>query len=218
MSDTAPAAPAAASPTVAPTETPSAQHDFQRMSAEQFSARLKSERESARREYLKDLGVEKIEDVKARFAKAAELEAAQLSELEKWQKKAADYEPHVKRAASFEASIKKYLEAEEAAIPEAKRGLMELAPEQPEDRLAWIAKAKAAKLFAEIAPHAVVEPPREPKPATTLASVGPATAKPAGTVNLYEQYQELKARNPLLAANFRVRHEKAIDELRPKSA
>jgi len=194
------------------------------MSLDQFNGRLKAEREAARREWLKDLGADKIEDVKARLAKASELENAQLSELEKAKKTAQELAGEAKRAQAYEASIKKYLEAEEAAIPEGKRSLLDLAPEQPEARLEWLAKAKTKGLFAEPPPPAPktetqAPAPREAKPATTMAPAGPSNPKPAGTPSLLQQYLDLKKTNTLAAAHFRLRHEKAIEEeQRAKSA
>jgi hypothetical protein len=63
-----------------------------------FGERTRQARKAGIAELLKELGVEKAEDIKAALQKAKEAEEAQLSELEKANKRAADLEAKAKQA------------------------------------------------------------------------------------------------------------------------
>ncbi len=145
-------APAPATPAVTTQQPPAAPATpalaFQQMSPEQFKARLAEERAAGAKETLSTLGVDTVDAAKTSIAKAKELELAKMTEAEKAAAKIAELEPAAKKAAALEATIKSYLEAEEKAVPEDKRGLLALAPTESHARLEWIAKAKAQGLFA----------------------------------------------------------------------
>lgn len=221
MSDatTPTAAPAAATPPPAPVAspppaTPPPGEEYRAMSPEAFKERLASERDAARRAQLKDLGFERSEDLKGALAKLKAREDADLSESQRIQKQLDDLAPRAKRAEALEARIKGVLEAEEGAIPDAKRALLELAPSDPADRLEWIARAKARGLFADAQP-AAPEPKREPKPATTMATGGPATPPPAGTQDPYQTWQKLRETDRIHAATFYAANAPSIERARP---
>lgn len=132
--------------TPAPAATPGL--DFQRMSIEQFNARLQAEREAATRAAIGSLGVESLEAAKARIAKATELERAQMSEAEKITARLKELEPAAAKATEFEAALKAHLAAREAAIPEAQRTKLKLAPTDTVARLKWLDDAHAEGLFS----------------------------------------------------------------------
>ncbi len=149
---------------------PAPGEEWKGMTTEQFNARLASERETAQRKLLKDLGAEKPEDIKGALARLKEAEDAKKSDLEKLTGRVTELEPKAKRADELHAAIVGYLEAEEKAIPEDKRALLDLAPpaDQPDARLRWIANAKAKGLFTVAAPAA----PEKKEPTTTKAGNG----------------------------------------------
>jgi len=177
-------------PTPAPAPGADTKPAFQQMTTEQFTERLKQEREAGLKAALKELGFEKPEDAKARFAKLSELEKAQMSEAEKTAAKMKELEADAARAKAFEKTIKSALEIEEKAVPKEKKALLDLAPEEPHARFEWITKARAAGLFAgEAVPAA--------KANTAAGSGGPAPAdvKSKSTLEMTdEEYRAHKAK------------------------
>lgn len=146
--------------------------EFRSMSPEQFAARLKAEREAGLKATLTALGVDSVDTAKARLEALAKAEQAQLTEQQRLQKQLEELAPLAAKAKAYEATIAATLEAEEKALPEAKRALLALAPESPAERLAWLAKAKATGLFADAAAVAA-------QPATTRAGgTAPAPKQP----------------------------------------
>lgn len=180
-------------PTAQPAQAqPEPGAEFRSMSPEQFAARLKSERDAGLKAALGSLGVDSIDTAKAKLEALAKAEQAQLTEQQRLQKQLEELSPLAAKAKSYEATIAATLEAEEKLIPEAKRGLLALAPESPADRLAWLAKAKATGLFAEAAAAAA-------QPATTRAGgTAPASKQPTPAKSVKdmtpEEYAAHKAR------------------------
>lgn len=206
-------APAAAPPTDKPA-APAEVH----LTSDALAKRLEEERASARTRLLKELGYEKAEDLKGALAKAKSIEDASLTEQQRTAKLLEELTPKAKRADTLSATLTKFLAAEEAAIPEAKRGLLDLAPlsDNPEARLEWIATAKARGLFTDAAPQPPALPPPA-KPATTLAPSGPATPKAPGTLTAYEQHQALvKSGQTLRAAAYAQLHAREIAASKPQ--
>lgn len=175
------AAPVAPAPPTTPPAAPSAGEEFKNMTPEQFSQRLSKEREQGTKALVRELGFEKVDDVKALLVRAKEEAEAKKSEQQKMQEKIAALEPSAKKAVELEAAVQKYLASEEAAIPEAKKGMLSLAPTDAHARLEWIANAKALGLFTVAAPVAPTTPTPAPL-ANTRAGNGnpPPPAPPAG--------------------------------------
>lgn len=119
---------------------------------------------------LKELGVEKLDDAKAALKAQRDGEEAKKSEIDRYKGKVDELGPKAKRAEVLEGSIKRYLEAEERAVPKEKKDLLDLAPsaDQPEARLEWIVNARNKGLFG-----AAAEPA---KPANTRAGGTPPAA------------------------------------------
>lgn len=170
-------------------------HDFQRMTLEQFNARLQAEREAGAKGALGAIGVESVDVAKARVAKAAELERASLSESEKAQARIKELEPAAANAAKFEEALKRQLKATLESIPEAKRGLLDLAPAEtdPVARLDWITNARAKGLFNDVAPAT----PAVHQAANSKAGMGapptPSTSQAKPTHELTkEEFEALK--------------------------
>lgn len=190
------------------------------MSREAFNARLAAEREAGAKSVLKDLGVEKAEDAKARLAEDAKRREAEKTELQRAQEQAKEAETLRTYKANSEAAIKRLLEAETKAVPESKKGLLDLAPPEtdPVARLDWMARAKERGMFTDAAPATTTQGEKKPaNPATTAGPNGPTPPKPAGTLTAYEQHQALLAKGQTVpAAQFEKAHRKAIEASRPK--
>lgn len=164
-------------PTAAQTQAVEPGAEFRSMSPEAFAARLKSERDAGLKAALSSLNVDSIDTAKARLEALAKAEQAQLTEQQRLAKQIEELAPIAAKAKAYEAMIASTLEAEEKALPESKRALLALAPDSPAERLAWLAKAKTAGLFADtIAAAAVAQPattraggtapsPKQPTPA-----------------------------------------------------
>lgn len=219
----APAGGSAASAPLNPAAAPAATlpPDLQALvsSPDAFKARLAEERSTAERALYKALGVKGADDIKTALGELKTLRDAQLSEQERANKAIAELTPKAQRAEALEQSLRSYLANEEAAIPDDKRGLLDLAPsaDSPEARLSWIAAAKAKGLFsAAAAPVAAIAEQRPAKPATTMAPSGPNVTTTAAKTP-YQQYQDILASgNRILAAQFRQQHAKAIEATQPK--
>lgn len=205
-----PTAPASA-PAPAPTTTaPAVGEEFKAMTAEQFTARLAREREAA----IKGLGFKSMEEAKAAIDAAKAKADAEKTELQKATERAAALEGRAKQAETYEASLKRYLAAEESTLGEAHKKLLDLAPpaEQVEARLDWIAKARAQGLFG-----AQPAAPKAPNPSTTAAPAGPTPPKPAGEQNAFQRWESLKGSSPMVAAQYYAQNRTAIEAARPKT-
>lgn len=175
--------------------------DFTKMSREQFNTRLHEAGQTAVRTVLKELGFEKVEDAKARLTKAGEIEKAQMSELDRAKATAKELSSKAANADRYETAIKSYLEAEEKAVPDAKRDLLDLAPPatDPAARLDWISKAKAKGVFNVTSPaETKTETKTDAKPANSIAGNGNPPAPKNGTAKsplemTAEEYAKFKA-------------------------
>lgn len=191
QNQTQPTQPTAQAPAPAPAPAPEPGAEFRSMSPEAFAARLKSEREAGLKSALAALGIDSLDTAKAKIDAASKLEAAQLTEQQRLAKQLEELTPLAAKAKQYEALVASTLEAEEKAIPESKRALLALAPEEPAQRLAWLAKAKGTGLFADATAPA--------QPATTRAggtapSPSTPTAKKSTRDMTPEEYAAHKAR------------------------
>jgi hypothetical protein len=225
----APPAPPSSTPP-APSTSPAAPppgEEWKGMTQEQFNQRLAKEREQGTKSFLKSMGFENVDQAKSFLDESKKLMDSQKTEAQRAAERLASLEPKAKQAETYETTIKKYLELEEKAIPESKRGLLALAPptEQAAARLEWIALAKMQGLFAESAPAAATAtttpaaqalPPAD-KPGSTIAPSGPTPPKPASEQSAFEKWSAMKASGKdILAADFYRRNATAIEATRPK--
>ncbi len=163
---------AAGAQTVAATPvTPVAGEEYKTMTPAQFAARIAAATAAGASGVHKELGTENIADAKARLADDAKRREAEKSELQRVTETAESLKPKAKRAEILEERIKGYLAIEEAAIPEDKKPMLELAPTEPDARLDWIMRAKGKGLFA--AAVAAVAPAEPAKLATSKAAGTP---------------------------------------------
>lgn len=233
MSDQNPSAPISSQPQKVVIEVAN-QHqqapatDYQRMSPEQFNARLEEASASGRKEILKALGVPKDQ----RAAILARIEAGELAiapkakpgdldykaEYEKLKPLATEAEQYKAKLAKHGEYFKKVAEEEFAKLPEPiQKDLTRRNIEDPEARLAEIAAMKESGLLAAIALQGQpANKPAEAKPATTMAPPGP-NVDPKAPKTPWEQYDTLvKSGNRILAAQFRQQYANAIEASRPK--
>lgn len=233
MSDQNPSAPNTTAPQkvlieVANQQSPQTAADFQRMSPEQFNARLTEAEEAGAKRILKKFGVKKEE----RAAVLADIEAGRYmlkptpadgepdykTEYEKIKPLATEAEQYKAKLAKHGEYFKKVAEEEFAKLPEPiQKDLTRRNIEDPEARLAEIAAMRESGLLAAIAlqgqPAAATTPA---KPATTMAPPGP-NVDPKAPKTPWEQYDTLvKSGNRILAAQFRQQYANAIESSRPK--
>ena len=206
---TQPAAP------IPPPSAPAPGEEWRNMTGDQFKARIAEAQNAGGSKAFKDLGFKDAAEARAALDELKKLKDAQLSEQERTKKQIDELAPKAQRADELEQTVKALLEVEEKAIPDDKRGLLDLAPPatQPDKRLAWIASAKGKGLFASApaAAASAASAPREPKPATTIAPPGPTAPQPAGTLTPKQQYLALKKTSPNAAAIFYRSNRAAID-------
>lgn len=191
QTQTQPTQPTAQAPAPAPAPEPGA--EFRSMSPEAFAARLKSEREAGLRSALAALGIDSLDTAKAKIEAASKLEAAQLTEQQRLAKQLEELTPLAAKAKQYEELVASTLEAEEKAIPESKRALLALAPEEPAQRLAWLAKAKSTGLFADATATATAQPATT-RAGGTAPSPSTPTAKKSTRDMTPEEYAAHKAR------------------------
>lgn len=181
---------------------PAAGEEYKAMTPDAFKARLEAERQAGIKAALKDLGVDSLDVAKTRLTEDAKRREAEKSELQRAQDTAKDLEPKAKRADALEASVKRFLEAEEKAIPDAKKSLLDLAPPatDPVGRLDWIANAKSKGLFGEAATTpANTRAGGNPPPASTTP--GTAGKRPAEMTDA--EYRAWRAERDAKVANQR---------------
>lgn len=172
--NTAVTPPAPATPT-APAAPPPGE-EYKAMSPEAFKARLTEERNAGVATLIKALGFEKPEQLQAALGELKTIKQASMSDAEKMASRIKELEAQAALAAKtpqLQETIRKTLQAEESAIPESRKGLLALAPQEPELRLPWIAEAKARGLFAE-----TFAQPQPPGLATTKAGGAPPPSAP----------------------------------------
>lgn len=149
---------------------------FQGMTLEQFNERLAQAEAAGSKKALAQLGAESIDAAKAALDADKKRRDAELSAQQKLDAQTQQLATASARATALEASVKGYLDAEEKAIPEDKRALLELAPPatDPSARLQWIANAKAKGLFAATTAPAAASTPANTKAGGTAPATGNA--------------------------------------------
>jgi hypothetical protein len=159
---------------------PAAGEEFKGMSLEQFNSRMKAEREAGAKEaaggVLKFLGIEKLEDAKARIAKAADLEKAALSETEKRDLQIKELSAKALRADELDALVVAHAKVQFDGIKSEamKKFVVAQAGDDPAARLKAITAATESGLFAELA-----KPAAETK--AEKVAEKPANSKAEGT-------------------------------------
>jgi hypothetical protein len=162
--------------------------------------------EQAKRALLREMGVDKPDDVKAALADLKARKDAEKSEQERIAAKLADLESKAKRADALEAVVAIRATAELAGLSEVQRStVLGLAGDDPASQLRHIEALRPT--WAAL--------PEAPKPIAAPANTAPAPAAPpqtgsAGQHNHKAKWEELKKSDPMQAAHYLAAHSAAI--------
>lgn len=165
--------------------------------------------ERARRELLKDIGVEDVKDAKLALAEFKKLQDAQKTEMEKARERISELEKVAARAKLYDEASKYDVEELLAGLTEVQRTtVLGIAGDDPlqiknvvrQLRPTWVTAAAEAK-----------EPKRVAAPVTTTAPTPNVTPAHAGHVDHYAVWQQLtEAKDLVAAAHYRLRHSQEI--------
>jgi len=190
-----PAAPTPAAPAAAPAQADDKEPHW-------LSGRL----DRAKKELLKELGVEDVKDAKAALAAFKADQEAKKSDLQKAQERAASLETAAKERDLYKTHVEASSKASLAALTEAQRAAVtRLAGDDPLRiadaidvlRPTWAAAAPAGTTGA---PAPVAPPPPAPAPANTAP---PAGAPPPATQRTkHDEYTALKNEGKRQAADL----------------
>jgi hypothetical protein len=206
------AAPAATPPaaTVEPTTAKEGDPNWLKQRIEQNS-------KSTQAKFLKDLGVTTIEEAKAKIEAAKKLEDDKKSEIQRVQDQLKALEPEAEKAKRLETTVTAYAAREMGALTEAqKTTIIGLAGEDPAKQLETIEKLKAGGLLAAPppAPAATTAAPAGkqsvPAPVSTTGAGGAPTPASPTSPDHKAVYEKLRDTNPMAAAHYALRNEKAI--------
>lgn len=225
-----PAVPAVAAPVIPPAPPAVPKVD---MTPAQLKERLDEERtkaaQRAQEALAKDLGIP-LDEAKKLIAEHKERENATKSEVQKLADQKAALERQLSEFAAYKSAVESRAAYEFSALTDAQKAAVEKAAgDSPAKRLeiidafrpTWAAadkiaqeaadlKAAAEKAAAEEAKKAA-PPPKIPAGAsTTPATPPPPPTQPGTPTNHLAVWEDLKTRNPAMAALYRVKHDAAI--------
>lgn len=237
---TAPAAPAVpltppaeqAPPLPVGASAPAVDEKFVKMSSEAFAKRQAEAAESAQRKLLKDLGVDKPEDLKAALASLKALQDEKLSDKERTEKQIRELEKASEKGSKSAALAIEAVNELFASLPEDQRAAIdEMANGDPAERLRLIrfARKLGSVPVPAIPPAAVpgTAPPAQAATGTPPPAVPPAPPPPANLApppgaprssaqkTKHDEYQELQRTDPKKATVFFMLHERAINASAP---
>lgn len=177
------------------------------ITSDQLRDRLAEERTKAEAKFLKDLGFEKADDLKALVKNAKAADDANKSEAEKLRARVGELEPAAKRVADLEAVVKARAESELASISEAQRAAVAaIAGEDPAAQLRAITALRPTWATSTAA-HGATAPAAAPPPATTAPpNAAPTPAPTTSPTNHKAVYESLKQSNPIAASQYLMRH------------
>lgn len=231
-STTAPVAPNATEPSAsapadpaAATIQPGANNGAEvKLTSGELRKRLDEAAASGQKKFLSQHGIEKPEDLEAKLKRLTELETAQLSEKERTEKQIADLTKLADGAKGLtQVASEAVQELFEALPDQAKAAIEELQPADAKERLKYIRafrKLTPSSDPATTAPAgataATTTAPAPPPPPPAPANTAPASNAPKpGTKTKYDEYVEMKARNPVAAGLFYKANQAAIEKARP---
>lgn len=230
----APASPAAppASPAVPPTASaaapaqpapvvPSAPKELD-ADADAVEKRVAAEAErasaKARADLLQSLGAKDIDEARAALKRYQEAEEAQKSELQKLVEAKTKLEAEAKLGASYRDRLGQMVGQQIAALtPEQKAAVERLAGNDPLKiadalevlRPTWAVSAPVVPAAPQVAPAA------PPAPAPASAALPAGAPPPSAQKNKYQEYEELRLKNPMLAPYYYASHRTEIEAQRP---
>lgn len=175
--------------------------------------RLDQARRSGQSELLRELGVEKPEDLRAKLDQLTALENEKLTEQERVQKRLGELEPQAQKALRYEAVIKERAASELAGLSESQRAAVQkIAGEDAASVLSAIDTLKPTWAAQAAPTNGATEQPAsgDAKPADTA----PARTAPGDTSTSppdhKARYEDLKKTNPVQAAYYLSQHSREI--------
>lgn len=164
--------------------------------------------ERERRKILRELGAENVSDVKAALGELKDRQNQEKTELERLQARNTELETAATQRDDLVAMVARQSDVELAALTEGHRAaVMAVAGDDPQKRLAAI-RALQPTWTTEQKPGAVsVAAPV----ATAPTSPAPSAASSAASTNHLATLEDLEQTNPVMAAQYRLRHWKAIE-------
>jgi len=197
-----PPAPAGAAPPPAP---PAGDAKSITMSAEAFNERVAQAKRSAEADVLKSLGVANADEAKAAIAAKKAADEAKQTEAEKAAKLATDLAAERAKSASLEAAVKARADYELSQLDDAKKAAVSaIAGTDPAAQLKAI---EALRPTWAQAPAPTGKAPI-PAPASTTGAGAPPKGNdaPVEPTNWAQVYDEVKVKNPMLAASILQAH------------
>lgn len=168
------------------------------MTSDALKTRLAEERAKGVNKLLKELGVDKAEDIKAMMKVKAELEAAQLSEKEKLVKELEDARKGASKASDLEKLAQELFGETWESLPEKVRESIE---EQAGD--SFQERARLVKIMKKAGLLGSNEAPKPPgKKAPANHGDAPPPPSPVPTKTAWEKYTEMKRESPMRASIF----------------
>lgn len=168
------------------------------MTSDALKARLSEERTKGVNKLLKELGVEKAEDIKAMMKVKAELEAAQLSEKEKLVKELEDARKGASKASDLEKLAQELFGETWESLPEKVReSIEEQAGDSFQERARLVKIMKKAGLLGS---NEALKPPGKKAPANHADAPPNPPVVPVKTA--WEKYQDMKRESPMRASIF----------------
>jgi len=202
-----PPAPPAPAPAPAPAVVPV------NLTSEQLAQRLAESKSSGMSALLKELGFEKADDAKVAIAKLKKLETDSLSEKEKLEKRIKELEPQVIAGTTTAELLKAVVEEQFAALPAHVQAAIDA--DAKGDSAKRFAAMKLIKAASAPDPNAPPAPPVvSPKPAPANVSTPPAPP-PTGAQSKFQEWEQMKARSPVLGDIFYQNNKTEIERTRP---
>lgn len=164
---------------------------------------------------LKDLGVDSLDVAKARISAHKTAEEAGKTEAQRTADKIKELEPLANEAKAAKATFARIATGQMVQLSEAQQAAVKaVAGDDPARQLDVIEALRPtwAAATTPVPPPAGTPPGREPLPlpaSTSAAGGSPPPANP-GAVDHKAIYAELREKNPMLAAQYALRHEGAI--------
>ena len=172
-----------------------------------LKARLESAQQTARRELLKELGVEDPKDAKQALAELKQRQDAERTELEKAQAEADTLKAKATKADTYREILSRRAMAEMADLTEQQRAtIKELAGDDPASVVNVIDKMRAGGLLGSAQPkqpEAEKNPPKVPDTSPGKTAPDETNSSPP---NHKAIHQELQQKNPFAAANYLAAH------------
>lgn len=164
------------------------------MSSEALSKRLTDERERAQRQLLKELGVEKLSDLRTAVESGRKAEDANRTEMERLNLQVAESAKVKDEAARLRATVASLVDSELGRLPEKVRETIKSQSDDPQAQLALVNVMRSAGLL-DGAP-VVAQPPAPAATEHTAPAVPAAPAAPANNGAVSPAPQPQQARTP----------------------